>query len=86
VRRGKGTYNLETGRTNRKRGEPHDWQRDATSPRLRAEKTDEVVRNHEVGTGLLARYARGRRRDGDIGPGVDAKEHVDEGAMRSDDT
>lgn len=50
-----------------------------------AEKADEVVRNHEVGTGLLAWYARGRRRGGDIGPGVDAREHVDEGAMRSVD-
>jgi hypothetical protein len=45
-----------------------------------------VVRNHEVGTGLLVWLTRGRRRGGDIVPGVDAAEHVDEGAMRSDDT
>jgi hypothetical protein len=90
---------LATGRTDQKRDEPHDWQRDATSPRLSgparvssapkgraAEKTGEVVQNHEVGTGLLAWYARGRRCDGDIAPGVDAGELVDEGAIRSDDT
>lgn len=72
------------------------WTRNAANPTIgsgmqqardsQAEQTDEVVRNHEVGTGLLAWYARGRRRGGDIGPGVDAREHVDEGAMRSDDT
>jgi hypothetical protein len=52
----------------------------------RAEKTGEVVRNHEVGTGLLVWLARGRRCGGDIALGVDALEHVDEGAMRSADT
>jgi len=45
-----------------------------------------VVRNHEVGTGLLVWLIRGRRCGGDIVPGVDAEEYVDEGAMRSDDT
>jgi hypothetical protein len=50
-----------------------------------AEQTGEVMQNHEVGTGLLVWLARGRRRGGDIVPGVDALEHVDGGAMRSDD-
>ena len=58
----------------------------SSAPQERAaEKTGEVVRNHEVGTGLLAWYARGRRCDGDITPGVDAGELVDEGEHGSDD-
>jgi len=59
----------------------------SSAPQERAaEKTGEVVRNHAVGTGLLAWNVRGRRCDGDIVPGVDAGEHVDEGARRSDDS
>jgi hypothetical protein len=46
-----------------------------------AEQTGEVVRNHEVGTGLLVWLARGRRRGGDIALGVDAGEHVDGGVI-----
>lgn len=59
----------------------------SSAPQERAaEKTGEVVQNHGVGTGLLAWYARGRKRDGDIELGVDAGEYVDEGARRSDDS
>lgn len=48
---------------------------------MAAEKTGEVVRNHEVGTGLLVWLARGRRCGGDIALGVDAGEHVDGGVI-----